>query len=130
VSADPEELDPEIDVEIGGDVDEDLDEDLDGLPDGFVVEGEDEDPDADIDDDADADSADAPAISASTESALAAAEDPDDFEEELAPVVRVPEEEDDAPARRSGEFVCTRCYLVKSESQLAVRSRKVCRDCA
>ena len=124
MSSDPEELDPALDVELGGE-DEDSDDDLDGIPDGFVVEGEDDpaDDDVDVDDDVDSET-----VVASI--AVVAAEDPDDFEEELAPIVRVPEEEDDAPARRSGEFVCSRCYLVKSESQLAVRSRKVCRDCA
>jgi hypothetical protein len=83
--------------------------------------------DVDEDDEADGgggapDPSDAPPASA--------AEEPDDFEEEIAPVVRVPDEEDEAPARRTGEFVCSRCFLVKRESQLAVRSRKVCRDCA
>lgn len=122
---DPEELDPELDVELGAADDEpDDDVDGDGLPDGFVVEGEDDDPhgggDAGSDVDEGATVADVVEV---------AAEDPDDFEEDIAPVVKVPDEEDDAPARRSGEFVCTRCFLVKSESQLAVRSRKVCRDC-
>jgi hypothetical protein len=126
VTTDPEELDPEIDVELGGETGED-DDDLDGIPDGFVVEGEDdpvddEDDGVDIDDDA--------AVSAPVEAVAVAAEDPDDFEEELAPLVRVPDEEDDAPARRAGEFICSRCFLVKRDSQLAVRSRKVCRDCA
>ena len=132
MSTDPEELDPEIDVEMGGGVDEDLDEDLDGLPDGFVVEGDDDADDGADDDDED-ESDDGPGVkvpSGAVTEAAVVAEDPDDFEEELAPVVRVPEEEDDAPARRTGEFVCTRCYLVKRESQLAIRSRKVCRDCA
>jgi hypothetical protein len=130
VSTDPEELDPEIDVELGGD-DEDLEEDLDGLPDGFVVEGEDDDADDVADDDEVEDGEEGTvATRAVADPVVVAAEDPDDFEEELAPVVRVPEEEDDAPARRAGEFVCTRCYLVKSDSQLAIRSRKVCRDCA
>ena len=124
MSSDPEELDPELDVELGGD-DEDPDDDIDGLPDGFVVEGDDDVDDADDVEDADEADDDAPAPAL-----IVAAEDPDDFEEELAPIVRVPEEEDDAPARRTDEFVCTRCYLVKRESQLAVRSRKVCRDCA
>ena len=124
MTTDPEELDPELDAELGAAVDDELDEDLDddGLPDGFVVEGEDDDVDAGEDDvDEGATVVDVSEV---------AAEDPDDFEEEIAPVVRVPEEEDDAPARRSGEFVCTRCFMVKRESQLAVRSRKVCRDCA
>lgn len=130
---DPEELRPEIDVELGATEDE-SDEDLDddGLPEGFVVEGDDEDVDGvegivesheDDDDDVDVGATIIDVVEV-------AAEDPDDFEEEIAPVVRVPDEEDDAPARRSGEFVCTRCYLVKRDSQLAVRSRKVCRDCA
>jgi len=129
VTTDPEELDPELDVELGGESEEDLDEDLDGLPDGFVVEGDDDavdDTDADEADDVD----DVVDVSAPSADVVIAAEEPDDFEEELAPLVRVPEEEDDAPARRAGEFVCTRCFLVKRDSQLAVRSRKVCRDCA
>ena len=128
MSSDPEELDPELDVELGGDEDEDGEEDLDGIPDGFVVEGDDAVDDADADD-ADADDDGAIGVPAAAVP-IAAAEEADDFEEELAPIVRVPEEEDDAPARRAGEFVCTSCYLVKRESQLAVRSRKVCRDCA
>jgi hypothetical protein len=129
VTTDPEELDPELDVELGGeDPDEDLDEDLDGIPDGFVVDGDEDDAEDDGDDDADvADDEDVPIAG---KVAPVEVEDPDDFEEELAPVVRVPEEEDEAPARRSGEFVCTRCFLVKRDSQMAVKSRKVCRDCA
>jgi len=131
VTTDPEELDPEIDVELAGpgdEDDEDVDDAVDTIPDGFVIESEDDDPaHVDEDDEADGgggapDPSDAPPASA--------AEEPDDFEEEIAPVVRVPDEEDEAPARRTGEFVCSRCFLVKRESQLAVRSRKVCRDCA
>ena len=128
MTTDPEELDPEIDVELAGPDDDDEDVADDGaLPDGFVIESEDDDPTSVADDE------DEPAAvdgGADDPAAAAAAEEPDDFEEEIAPVVRVPDEEDEAPARRTGEFVCTRCYLVKRESQLAVRSRKVCRDCA
>ena len=126
MTSDPEELDPELDVEIGGDdPDEDLDDDIDGIPDGFVVDGDDDD--ADVGDEVDgADDAEIPVDAA----AVASEDDPDDFEEDIAPIVRVPDEEDEAPARRNGEFICTRCFLVKNESQLAVRSRKVCRDCA
>jgi hypothetical protein len=122
VTSDPDELDPELDAEIG--VEDDLDEDLDDeLPDGFVVEGEDVEDEAVVEDDE--------GSTVEVEVAVAAVvEDPDEFEEELAAVVRVPDEEDDAPARRAGEFICTRCFLVKRDSQLAVRSRKVCRDCA
>ena len=126
MASDPEELDPELDVELGGDdPDEDLDDGIDGIPEGFVVDGEDETDDAD-----DADDASEDVAAGVADTVMAAEEDPDDFEEDIAPIVRVPDEEDEAPARRSGEFVCTRCFLVKSESQLAVRSRKVCRDCA
>lgn len=138
MTTDPEELDPELDVELGGDEDDldedDLDEDLNGVPDGFVVEGDDDeaagDDDAtdDIADDDEGDGSGGP--TSGRGAAVAAEEEPDGFEEDLAPVVRVPDEEDDAPGRRDGEFVCTRCFLVKSESQLAVRSKKVCRDCA
>lgn len=126
MTSDPEELDPELDVELGGeDPDEDdVDDDIDGIPDGFVVDEGDDAPDAD-DEDSDADVA-VPL----SDDALAAEDDPDDFEQDIAPIVRVPDEEDEAPARRTGEFVCTRCFLVKSESQMAVRSRKVCRDCS
>ncbi len=127
MSTDPEELDPELDVELGGaDPDEDLDEDLDGLPDGFVVDGDDDDgtDDEDLDDDDDAEGLPV------ANSTVVDGQDPDDFEEEIAPVVRVPEEEDEAPTRRADEFICTKCFLVKRESQLVVRSRKVCRDCA
>ena len=129
MATDPEELDPELDVELGGD--DDLDDDLDEDLDGFVVEGDD-DPDGTDDaddDDADADDGDADTAAAGVPDVVAE-DEPDGFEEDIAPVVRVPDEEDDAPARRAGEFVCTRCFLVKKESQLAIRSRKVCRDCA
>jgi hypothetical protein len=121
VTTDPEELDPELDAELVDEIDEELEDDL---ADGFVVEGDEDDAD---DDDAVATGDD---DEGSTIAIVIAAEDPDEFEEEIAPVVRVPDEEDDAPGRQAGEFICTRCYLVKKESQLAVRSRKVCRDCA
>ena len=129
MTTDPEELDPELNVELSGD--DDMDEDLEEEDlDGFVVEGDD---DTDASEDADADDGDEGDTETETEASVpeaAAEEEPDGFEEDIAPVVRVPDEEDDAPARREGEFVCTRCFLVKRESQLAVRSRKVCRDCA
>jgi hypothetical protein len=127
VTTDPEELDPELDVELGGDddLDDDLDEDLDGIPDGFVVVGEDDVPSDGDDADVEADVVPAPAVVVEV-----AAEDPDDFEDAVAPAVRSVEDEDETPARQAGEFLCSRCFLVKRESQLAIRSRKVCRDCA
>jgi hypothetical protein len=126
VTTDPEELDPELDVELGGG-DELDDADDDALPDGFVVEGDDE---ADEEADGDGDDEDVDVLATVAPERAAEVADPDDFEDDIAPVVRVPDEEDEVPGRRSGEFVCTRCFLVKRESQLAVRSRKVCRDCA
>jgi hypothetical protein len=130
VSNDPEELRPEIDVELGAAEDEsDEDMDDDGIPDGFVVEGDDDDVVDDMVGSVEGDDDDVDVGATILDVVEVAAEDPDDFEEEIAPVVRVPDEEDDAPARRSGEFVCSRCFLVKRDSQLAVRSRKVCRDC-
>jgi len=127
VTTDPEELDPELDVELGGDddLDDDLDEDLDGIPDGFVVVGEDDVPSDGDEADVEADVVPAPAVVVEV-----AAEDPDDFEDAVAPAVRSVEDEDETPARQAGEFLCSRCFLVKRESQLAIRSRKVCRDCA
>jgi len=125
VAAAPDELE-ELEGELDGTLDEDLDEELEdgeldeeSLPDGFVVEGETAD---DADDVEDADEG-------ATVIELVIAEDPDDFEEELAPVVAVVEE-DDVLARRAGEFICTRCFLVKANSQLVNRSKKICRDCA
>jgi hypothetical protein len=124
VTTDPEELDPELDVELAGDdLDDDLDEDLDAIPDGFVVVGEDDDATVDGDDADDIPVVPTPVVEV-------AAEEPDDFEDEIAPVVRTVEDEDETPARQAGEFLCSRCFLVKRDSQLAIRSRKVCRDCA
>ena len=34
-----------------------------------------------------------------------------------------------AVPRQSNEFVCSNCHLVKHNSQLADRRRKLCRDC-
>jgi hypothetical protein len=124
VAAAPDELE-ELEGELDGTIDEDLEEldddelDEESLPDGFVVEGESAD---DADDIVDADEG-------ATVVELVIVEDPDDFEEDLAPAVAVIEE-DDVLARRSGEFICSRCYLVKANSQMVNRSKKICRDCA
>jgi hypothetical protein len=32
--------------------------------------------------------------------------------------------------KQENEFTCSRCFLVKHQSQLADRKKKVCRDCA
>jgi len=129
VTTDPTELDPEIDAELAGSGDDD-DELEDDLADGFVVDGDDGDVD---DDDTEADDVEddgGDIDEGATIDVVTAAEEPDEFEEDIAQVVRVPDEEDDAPGRRADEFICSVCFLVKKESQLAVRSRKVCRDCA
>ena len=124
MAAAPDELE-ELEGELDGTIDEDLEEldddelDEESLPDGFVVEGESAD---DADDIVDADEG-------ATVVELVIVEDPDDFEEDLAPAVAVIEE-DDVLARRSGEFICSRCYLVKANSQMVNRSKKICRDCA
>jgi len=131
VTNDPVELDPEIDAELIVGVDDD--DDADDLADGFVVEGDDDDddsmPDGDGDDDAGEGGGDDDEGS-TIDVPGAAAEEPDEFEEEIVPVARVVEDEDDAQGRQAGEFICTSCFLVKKVSQMAVRSRKVCRDCA
>lgn len=116
-----EELEGELDGTIDGDLEDLEDGELDegSLPDGFAVEGETAD---DSDDVVEVDEG-------ATIVELVLVEDPDDFEEDLAPTVTVVEE-DDVLARRSGEFICARCYLVKANSQMANRSKKICRDCA
>ncbi len=121
---DPEELDPEIDAELVADIDDDDVED--DLAEGFVVEG-DEDDGVEPDDETDGD--DVEDVDEGSTVIAIVAEDPDEFEEEVAPVSRVDEDADDVLGRQSGEFICTSCFLVKKESQMAVRSRKVCRDC-
>ena len=124
---DPVELDPEIDAEL---VIDDEDDEDDDLADGFVVEGEDDDDDVPVGSDDDDDEAVGDVDEGSTIAIIIAAEDPDEFEEDVSPVAPVLEDEEDAQGRQAGEFICTRCFLVKKDSQMAVRSRKVCRDCA
>ena len=123
---DPVELDPEIDAELVMDEDDD-----DDLADGFGVEGDTDDDDGAVGSDDEVDDEDGDVDEGSTIAVVIAAEDPDEFEEEeIAAVVPVLEDEDDAQGRQAGEFICTRCFLLKKDSQMAVRSRKVCRDCA
>jgi len=126
VANDPVELDPEIDAELVMDEDDD-----DDLADGFGVEGDTDDDDGAVGSDDEVDDEDGDVDEGSTIAVVIAAEDPDEFEEEeIAAVVPVLEDEDDAQGRQAGEFICTRCFLLKKDSQMAVRSRKVCRDCA
>ena len=39
-------------------------------------------------------------------------------------------EEDSADSAHSDEFVCSSCFLVKKNSQMANKRRKICFDCA
>jgi hypothetical protein len=123
VAPQTDELEDELDPDLVGEVleEDDLEED-DDLTDGFVVEGE----DVEVADDADEGATVLPVAE------LAAEDIEDDFADEpaLAAVAVSDEEDEDIPVKRSGEFICTRCYLVKSNSQLANRKQKICRDCA
>jgi hypothetical protein len=126
----PDELEDELDPDLVADgiEDDDLDEE-DVLAGGFVVEGEDiEDAEDDIEDTEDA------VVGSSVDpiAETAAEEIDDDFADEpaLAVVASPEDDEEDIPVKRSGEFICTRCYLVKNNSQLANRKQKFCRDCA
>ena len=120
-----DELDPDlVGVLDGDDPDDDADEG-DLVPDGFSVEGEDVD-------DAAADDADEalPVAVVVADPAGGDEAEPDDFEDDGPALIVVAErEEDDVLAKRPGEFICTRCYLVKNNTQLANRSKKICRDC-
>jgi hypothetical protein len=123
VATQPDDLDDELDPDIVGEGigEEDLEDDE--LPEGFIVEGV----DVETTDDDDEGSTVVPVIDV-------AAEDPDDdFADELALSVVVgggEDEDEDIAVKRSGEFICARCYLVKSNSQIANRKHKYCRDCA
>lgn len=60
------------------------------------------------------------------------AEGEDDEEESLLDMTREERLESlsvRAVPRQSNEFVCSNCHLVKHNSQLADRRRKLCRDC-
>jgi len=117
-----EEIDEELDADlVGAGIEDDELDGEDELPDGFVVEGE----EIEESDDSDEGSTVEPVIE------VAAEDIDDDFAEEPALVVVTASEDDDedVPVKRSGEFICTRCYLVKNNSQLANRKQKVCRDC-
>jgi hypothetical protein len=122
VATQPDELEDDLDPDLVGVGIGDDDLDDDELPEGFIVEGVDVETVEDDDE-------------GSTVVAVVdvAAEDvEDDFADEpiLSVVVGGEEDDEDIPVKRSGEFICTRCFLVKSNSQLANRKSKYCRDCA
>ncbi len=128
VVGDDEDLDEDlVEVGIGAGLDEDLDDDVadpDAVPEGFLVVGED-----DVADDAD--------VAPSAPDPLAA----DDGARAVAVIeaagrgVSLPgdedgDDEDGFAVRRDGEFVCSRCHLVKRDTQLARPRLRICRDCA
>ena len=146
------ELDDELDLD-DGDIEEvDLDDELivdPDLDDELIVD------DAVLDDeDEDADDA-APAPVAKTDADDADEDDleevdPDDVEADLDTILKdriaaaddEEEEDEEAPVdtedrtdankiqlRRPGEFVCQSCFLLKPQSQLSDKKRKLCSDC-
>lgn len=72
---------------------------------------------------------------ASLDEIVAKAPDTVDLEEEDDPVLDLTREERleslsiRAAPKQPNEFVCASCHLVKHNSQLADRSKQLCRDC-
>lgn len=108
-----------LDGDDEGDGLDDDDADEDGLPEGFSVVGE---GDAVEEDD------DPAAIP------VAAVREAEDRAVDVITAVGrdavEDEEEDELAVRRAGEFVCSRCHLVKRDTQLARPRLRICRDCA
>ena len=121
VDDDVEEVEDDLEESL-----EDLDEDGDEeeLPEGFTVVGPD---DADASDDGDdalgrtvvPDASDDDRAAAVLEAAARGGVAGDDDEDD-----------DDLAVQRAGEFVCSRCHLVKRDTQLARPRLLICRDCA
>ncbi len=117
-----QELEEELDDELGIDDDEDLDD-----------ESGDDDEDTD-DDDEDEDEQRDEALEELEAEELEIEDDPETILVDEAAEIRsmrrdelglVPGTEE----VKESEFVCSSCFLVKSTSQLANKSRKLCRDC-
>jgi hypothetical protein len=114
-------------VDIADDADDDLEE-------GAVVterpaaEGDEAAGEEDDDEEIDDDDVEA-SLDVILKERLVVEEDEDEDEDEPADA----EDRTDGNLRvlpkQPGEFVCQSCFLVKSESQLADRKRKLCRDC-
>jgi len=148
--AEPEDLDD--DALEADDLDEDLVED-DDLGDDALVEGddvaveEDDDEEEDTaterptkatgdDDDEEPDPDDVEAdLDSILKERIAANDDDEDEEEEEKPgrVTKGADEdgtgENRVAPRKAGEFVCTSCFLVKPNMQLADPKKKLCLDC-
>ena len=122
VVEDDDELEDGLDDELDDDLEEGGEDEEEVLPEGFSVV----DPDEVADDGDDepaaagavADAARAVAVlEAAGRDVLVAGLDDGDDEDELA-------------VRRDGEFICSRCHLVKRDTQLARPRLRICRDCA
>jgi hypothetical protein len=118
-----QELEEELDDELGTDDDDDLDDDLD------EESGDDE-----SEDESDEDEQRDEALEELEAEELEIEDDPETILVDEAAEIRsmrrdelglVPGTEE----VKETEFVCSSCFLVKSTSQLANKSRKLCRDC-
>ncbi len=116
-----EELEDELEDDELHDDAEDEGED-EGLPEGFTVV----DPDEVADDGDDEPAATAAASDAARAVAVLEAAGRD----ELVPGLDDGDDEDELAVRRDGEFICSRCHLVKRDTQLARPRLRICRDCA
>ncbi len=129
----PEDIDESEDLEDLGEI-ADFDEDGDALEPVADTEGDEGD---DLDDGAD-EGQDAAALD-ELEAAELSMLTPD----EAAEVIRVDEAAEVASLRQAelaldreadsvtaGEFVCSSCFLVKKDTQLANKRKQICNDCA
>ena len=120
-----DELEEELEDELGSDDDDDLDdEESDDFEDG------DDDADDDGDDDEDRDEA----LEELEAEELEIEDDPETILVDEAAEIREMRREElgldpTSEEVKESEFVCTSCFLVKSTSQLANKSRQLCRDC-
>ncbi len=132
ITEDLEELE-ELDEELDEDLDEELDEDLDDEDD---FGDDDDDEFADDDDEDDSDDEDEPdeALEELEAAELEIEDDPETLLVDEAAEIREMRRDElgigaNAREQSPDEFVCTECFLVKKVSQLANKSRRICRDC-
>lgn len=125
-----EDLDPDEDIED----DDDLDDDEDGLDDDDI-DGDDEDEDGDDDED-DEDDQETVTLDALEAEELDTVETNDpatilvDEASEIKALRRVEMAIDvEADSRRVDEFVCTSCFLLRKNVQLADPENMLCADC-
>lgn len=127
---DDEDLDPDEDIED----DDDLNDDEDGLDDDDI-DGDDEDEDGDDDED-DEDDQETVTLDALEAEELDTVETNDpatilvDEASEIKALRRVEMAIDvEADSRRVDEFVCTSCFLLRKNVQLADPENMLCADC-